>query len=624
MKKTLKQSLVAFGLLLTCGTTMAREPRGPLPLMNDLWNPMRYPIEYHYEVEKKDNDKWCNNWHFDVAGIGYHRSASDAFQCCSNSGTVITNGCCSNNCCTNCCDCYKNTRCKVPWSTLIFGKSEFRLEEAFPGSDVGALIQDNPFVAISTLTPRFEYSEAGAIFMAQLGTTFTACDCDYRAGLRARLPIRDFVVFDPCGAGNVTGETLDDVWQVRDETIGTGIGADIQKTNVVFAARLDFLSALKRVYSWNPDFGAQDLVTYGTTTTHTTMAENVVDNAISATAGEPVVQVIYRTDSTVPRTLRWGDYVVPAESPLNGDGTGVAADARGVFQYGTNYTPLSGDSAAQSHLFVVPTIVNDTADTDHNQVVDGANQIMGAIEGAIRSMDDSVAEFYQDLSLNFCNGHNRGIGDLDLELYVGRNWGCNNDWWTDLTFGVRCPTGHQLCDCKQLVLLPLGNNKHTEIRVGAAAGYNACDWVKFMLHGSYSWALHHCENVAAPFKGATVKNLGPCVNADIKWGYFLGDFDVSFFTNDCCGFDLGYELYYKRCDDICLCAKTATDWAGRTEQVLDANVLSRNTKQMGHKAKVGIFSIIGDCEIGGGWSTYFAGYNMPRETDWYLRLGVSF
>lgn len=607
MKRTLRQSLVALGLLMACGVSVAREFRGPLPLMYDLWNPMRYPIEYHYEVEKND-DKWCNNWHFDVAGVGYHRSAADAFQCCPS----VASNCCD--------DCANNTRNKAPWSTLLFGQSDFRLVQAFPGANVGTDLPKNPFVSISTLTPRFEYSEAGAIFMAQLGTTFTVCDADYRTGLRARLPIREFLVADPCGAGDITGETLDDVWQERMETIGTGAAA---KTNTVFAGRLDFLSSLTRVWSFNPTITGQPMVVYGTAATNTTMATDIVDDAIVPSTGHPIVQVIARPDGTVPANDQWGYYTVLAQPVLAGNGSGVPADARGVFQFPTDYTTLSGDPVAQSKLFVVPSIIDPTGATP-NQIVDGANQLMGAVDAAIKSLDGSVTDFYQEVGLNFCNGHNQGLGDLDLELYLGRNWGCNNDWWTDLTFGVRCPTGHELCNCLDLVKLPLGNNKHTEIRVGAAAGWNTCDWVKFMLHGSYSWALKHHERVAAPFKGATVKNIGPCIDADVKWGYFLGDFDISFFTNDCCGFDLGYELYYKRCDDICLCAKTATDWAGRTEQLLDPAVLARNTKQMGHKAKVGIFTIIGDCEIGGGWSTYFAGYNMPRETDWYLRMGVSF
>lgn len=632
MKRTLKLPLVVFGLLMA-GVTVGREFRGPLPLMYDLWNPLRYPIEYHYDLEK-DDDKWCNNWHFDVAGVGYHRSANDAFQCCSTS-TFVNNSdcCCANSCCTtlagaSCCGtcCDNNTRCKVPWSSLLFGKGNFRLEEAFPGADVGTYIGTNPFVSLATLTPRFEYSESGAIFMAQLGTTFTCCDADYRLGLRARLPIRDFLVFDPCGISNMVGETLDDVWQVRNEVIGTG---DDTKTNIVFAGRLDFLSALKRVYAWNPTYVAQDLVKYGDGTNvsghYTTMAENQVDEAINVNEGKPVVQVIYRADGTVPETLQWGYYTEVGQTVLGNDGTGVAADTRGIFGATTDYTTLKNDTAAQSLLFVVPTVAaaNDGGSVI-NEVVPGAKQIQAAIEGAIKGIDDSVAEFYESVGLNFCNGHNRGIGDLDLELYMGRNWGCDQDWWTDVMFGVRCPTGKQVCDCKSPLFLPLGNNKHTEIRLGAAAGYNACDWAKLMLHGSYSWALEHTERVAAPFQGATVKNLGPCVDAQVKWGYFLGNFDVSFFTNDCCGFNLGYELYYKRCDDICLCTASATDWAGRTAQPLDASVLALNTKQMGHKAKVGIFTIIGDCEIDGGWSGTFAGYNMPRETDFYLRMGVSF
>ncbi len=69
-------------------------------------------------------------------------------------------------------------------------------------------------------------------------------------GLRARLPIRDTEVSELCSSSNITGEDLSDVFQTRLETIG-GTGDTTNpgpvQTNTVYAARLDFLSAINRM-----------------------------------------------------------------------------------------------------------------------------------------------------------------------------------------------------------------------------------------------------------------------------------------------------------------------------------------------------------------------------------------
>jgi hypothetical protein len=269
-------------------------------------------------------------------------------------------------------------------------------------------------------------------------------------------------------------------------------------------------------------------------------------------------------------------------------------------------------------LWIVPTL------TDQNLLSTGALAIQAAINLAIANLDGSVADFLFENGIDFCDGRNQGLGDFDLELYLGRNWGCDQEYWTDLMFGVTFPTGDALCDCKQVLRQPTGNDHHFEIHGGFAAGWDACSWVKLMCDLQGFAVLSHNEKVAAPFKGATVKNIGPCVNADVKWSYLLGHIDLSFFASDCCGFDFGYELYHKGCDNICLCQKTAVEFIDRGEQLLDASVLTKNTNRTAHKLRVGFFSLIGDCEIFGGWSHVVAGKNIGRETDWYMSMSVNF
>ncbi|KKT24016.1 MAG: hypothetical protein UW09_C0001G0079 [candidate division TM6 bacterium GW2011_GWF2_43_87] len=601
MKKSLMKVSAVLGLL-TVGVMAARTVDLPLPGMNTPF--MFYPVQYHWDCPKSDDCCW--DWNFVAGAIGYHRAADASYGPC-------------------------NGRCKVPYVNLLFGKANFRLAEIFQGATVTpADTGNNPFISFATIKPRFEYNESGAIFTADLGSTFDWCDTGYRLGLRAKLPFRDIEVSDTCAASDLVGETLKDVWQVRQEdTTNPAV------TNTVFAGRLDFLTALNRVAIPN-----QTLVDYRNATQNAMlMAGQVVDAA--AGNGTPVIAVIGRSDSTMPMTATpaWGAQSAAIIVPVGANGSGVATDVRGSFINGNNYLTggLATDPVAQSKLFVVPTL--DSA----NKVVQGASIIRGAIEVAIQNMDASAMTWMDQVGLRWCNGRSKGVGDLDLEFYLGRNWGCCESLWTDLQFAVRCPTGKDLCCrdinccrpnstsanscdacCKRLLKLPLGNNKHTELRIGLAGGYDICDWVKFMIDGNYSWALRHKEYIAAPFQGATVKNIGPCIPANIKWGYFVGHADLSFYASDCCGMAIGYELYHKNCDCVQPCVSTATDLLGRTAQKIDASVARRYTNRTANKAHVNFFTRIGDCQIAAGWAQVFAGKNVPHDTDWYLNMSVTF
>ncbi len=575
MKKMSKLSLLSLGLLVA-GAAAAREIRTPLPT---LWGFTHYPVQYHWE---QDPDKdGCWNWDLNASAVGYYRSTDKS---------------------------YRKDRCKEEYTTLLFGKSDFRLGEAYPNAHVAAdQITTNPFVDIATIKPRFEYREGGAIFGLQVGAVATWCDTDYRFGLRAKMPFRDIEVSDTCAMSDLTGEELKDLWQVRMEKNGT-------TENLVYAGRLDFLTRLNRV-------STIPLVWYRGAAGNTYIAGQFVDAADNTGDGVPPVAMLFDGNGKMPTGLTWGARV--ADSGML-DAAGATASGRYIFDENIQYDNALGvNTAAQSKLFVVPALLNAV----NGEIPLAAKQIRSAIEVAIQSIGGSIEDFMAEQGLSFCNGRQKGFGDLDLELYLGRNWGCEDSLWTDVMFGVRLPTADRLCNCKALLAQPLGNNEHWEVRGALAAGYDICDWVKFMLDASYSWALKHKEQVAAPFKGATIKNIGPCVDANIKWDYFLGHADLTFFANDCCGLDIGYELYHKRCDNVSLCVSTALPLgysAGATKQSLDSSILRANTERTAHKARVSIFTTLGDCTLEGGWAHTFAGKRAPRDTDFYLNLGVAF
>ena len=584
----------------------AREIRTPLPFEYGF---MRYPIEYTQDREK--DDCWFN---WIVRGVGYARDADCAFSTCDG-------------------------RCKVPWINLLFGSSEFTLAQAFPNAGAGIDFSGNPFAAISTLTPKFDYHEKGAMFIAEVSSEFCRCDTNYRYGLRARLPVRDIQVKDICGlggSGGLEGESLGDVFLQRDETIGTeDAPPNMEQENFVFAARLDFLSQLLRVA-----MPPENLVHYGTGIADPTQIADITVGIDTSTVaddnvGVPAIALIRRDDGSAPIAQRWGDRAVipttvPAGTPpstaitgvVAGDGSGLANNQRGKFNASNNYTPLSLNVAAQSQLWVVPTLRGGLG-ADENTMSAGALQIQSEINQAILGLS-TVSDFLTETGLNFCDGRTKGVGDLILEFYLGRNWFSCNQVWTDLVFAVSFPTGDRLCNCLDVLKQPLGNNGHFEIQVGLEGGYDWSERVKFMADFRFSKVLCATERVAAPFVGATLKNIGPCINANVEWWWFLGHFDVTFFANDCCGLDIGYELYHKGCDKICLCPAIATDLLGNANQLLDPAVLRRLTEVTAHKIRLGWFTVINNCEIFAGWSNVIAGKNAPVETDWYLSMAVSF
>ncbi|MBN2267159.1 MAG: hypothetical protein JW725_02340 [Candidatus Babeliaceae bacterium] len=574
--KQLRLPVILILGLMSMGVLSAREIRTPLPLQTGWY--MYYPVSYHWERERCEGDCW--SWETLVEGMGYYRSSDVAFSTCDG---------------TN----------KVPWVNLIFGKSDFTLAEAFPNATVPVTaLPNNPWVSISTISPRFEYREAGAMFFASCTGFFDWCDATYRLGVRGRLPVRDIEVSDVCNVGNLEGETLHDVWRQHEETPGAGV------TDRVFAGRLDFISHLARVV----DSTVTPMVNFHTSTNHIEIAGQAVDSAVSDVNGTPYVAGIYSADQSFP-AVPWGKIPSTIDGLISAGGS-VSGD-RNRFVSTTDYTALGADATAQSTLFIVPSITS-------GLILPGpANTIRNAIDAAILGIDDSIIDFYEETGLSFCNGRTKGAGDLDVDLYFGRNW-CNDDIWTDVSFGIRFPTAKEWCTCLELLKQPAGNNKHYEARLGIAGGWDMHRYVKLMADFTYNWVIKHRERLAAPFYGATVKNIGPCIDAEVKWDYLVAHIDLTFFANDCCGFDVGYEAYYKRCDNICLCQTTARDFANRIDQRLDASVLTQNTNRVAHKVRTGFFTQLGDCSVAGGWSQVVAGKNCPRDTDWYLKLGVRF
>lgn len=559
----------------------------------------------HYPVDRLKEINNCLDLDIQIWGAGYYRSANDAFgsvpkQCAGQSEP-----------------CVSRTAARETLSALIFGKSDFRLIEAFAGG-TGDGVQPNPFVVVSTLSPRYAYREQGAFFGLVLGKRF-GCDDRWHSGLRFAIPYRDIDMEDTCS--DLVGETIDDVFrQGRQETIKANGNTG---TVTAWAARLDFLTALPRIAvqssPYPPATPSESLVLYNSTTpSGVTISQNVV-NVVAPNATQPPISVIASFDGSAPVTVRWADVPTNA-APLAADGANLSNLQRGYFQTANiPYAGLAASQPAQSKLWVVPNV-----DATNNPVVLTANvsNIYTGILQASQGAPASIVPFLKANGIDFCSGRTKGIGDLDVEAYLNHQWDCG---WAELQLGVRFPTGKRILNPLQLVRQPAGNNNHFEIRPGFVFGCERFDFVRFMADLTYSFVLPRTENVAAAFAGSTVKNIGTSVPARVSWSYFTGTAGLTFVNpcNPLMGWTIAYEPYVKQRDKVNYCYTQALDFNGKL-QTLDATVIEKDTERVAHKMRTEIFYAADCCNLYGGFSQVVAGKNIARDTDLYLGILVTF
>ncbi|MCK5632714.1 hypothetical protein KAH94_03125 [bacterium] len=602
---------------------------------------------YHYPLKPVDDGLWSLNFF----GGAYVRCADKGIDPCK---------------------CTKTT----PLSQLFFGKSDFKAEEAFAGGSID--VAGAPaYLKYVTLKPRFKYNEKGVNF--GLETERRWDDCKWSVGARMNLPFKVIELErNVCSATMTDQAALEQ--ELANETEGVvcrkdeffqrknDLGATGQEVNAIVPAyRLDFLTGLCMA-------NGRPMVEYGK---NYNLPNDVglvrvagIDITAASLTGRTVpMAVLYSADGTCPSQ----PFASPDEGTVlvpNGIGnllnqhrvseagtiTDIAnTDNRGAFVSDIeNYTDLGADVAALSKLYLVPVYdSNITPIAGENlRYYDRAVIIMNAIDEAISDLFEGGAaqaeQWFYNRGIHFCQTEkNIGVGDFDIDLYA--NYDIRDNWWTKVFFGVVMPTGKKLDDPGLLLAQPTGNNGHFEIKVGLQSGYKPGRWFAIHADAFYNHVFSASEWRAAAFKGATVKNIGPKVQAKVKWGYFTGHIDATFFhpENQNLGFSLGYEAYVKRCDKITFCGKCGIpglssdgtmmkeleiagpcglvggDALNGEAKELDTTVLAKDTKRVSHKIRGEIFHRWNYCELFAGASHVLAGKNIMKESEVHFGLGIN-
>ncbi len=555
------------------GEIGARDIRNELPLW---WGP------YHWMTIPKDTDD-C--WNVDTWGAGYYRSAKDMFR---NNETTKTEN----------------------LDAAFFNQEDFVGANAFPAGEVAPL---NPFLQFSVMSPRVSYSERGAFFGITVDRVF-GCDCNWHIGLRATMPYRDIETdLDSCCDDFESG-SLAQVRKIENEQV-TNIEGGTTTINAAFAYRMDFLASLFQT----SNAPAQPLINFFNTSVDSITISNI---NVSNSNNSPV-NLIDRSNGTVPPppfTLRQPN--VNALPFLAANGAPIGNNLRAQFQSGTNYTPFKGSPANLAQWWLVPT-GNNISGPNTFGIVAPARAISNNIENFILSFqNNSAIAFFQQEGFDFNTQRTIGVGDLNIELYCHRYW-C--DFFGELLLGVRAPTGKKINNPKLIFKQPTGNNGHWEPYIGFIAGWEGLDWLHIKADGRYYYAVSGQEKIAATFKGATVKGLGPTVDADISWQWFIGDIDFTFYPrcNPMLGLDLGYQVYIKGKDKVNFTFGQIIDLLGNPA-TLDSKVAEKRTNIVAHRIRAEIFHQAANAEIFGGWMHTFAGKNAMKDTDLYLGLMIYF
>ncbi len=585
---------------------------GPIHMYLDRAHDLGYSCPEDQDCEPL----WCEVA-FEPWATGYGRSACSSFIDCNPCSDHVT-------------------RNRESLAALFFGAESFTPAQSFPNGIVPA--GSNPTLNLS-VTPQFTYSEKGVYFGGQAWYNLDDwCLPCWHVGTRVGIPFKVIKINNQTSVG--TSQTT--IGQVASEIL-LNTGTTIANPTLLydFAFRLDFLSSLIRPNL--PPTPSFPLVEYstGTNTIRTSIAGQPVGyNAaeIAASGNKPAIFLIKRPDGTLPPRIPLANPAAPViqtygrqTSQITGqlpiDGSGAANNVLFFGDATVDYFDNVGTSPSeQATLFVVPHIT-DSGDNFVNNTL----AIQNAIDQFLRGLDlsngpiQTLAALGTNLTESECIV---GQGDLRLEFlagYVNQDDCWWNNWYIDGLLGVIVPTGKRIKDAEKVFLQTTGNNGHVEFELGVETAWRPTCWFGLQVKGYYNHVFKRTEFRAAPFVGATIRNIGPQIEVENSWNYGVLTVDMDFFhpCNPNLGATFGYELFTKGRDHISLCQSTAQTLLGATAP-LDKTILEKQTNSLTNKLRGELFYRCHYFEIFAGASQIVSGRFSQKESEIHLGLMLYF
>ena len=680
-------SLIYITCMLSSTMLAVHELRTPLSLLSRLNNingSFHYPIKY-IDEEKTNVDLWGGAY-YRQACHGFCPKVCDSccnscsqncvrFACdsvcnsCNSGVSHCSTGCCDNNSIckvnTNYIGCFDCDGKKVSLAKLFFGKETFHGVDAF---NPDSIAQDSVLRTVP-LTPVIDYSEKGIV----LGIHFehkVRCK-NWRVGFNASLPIKKIEVeadltCDTCCT--LVEERTEDPLNLAERAFlkleylpDTDIQTvDVTSVGETYAYRMDLLNDLGllefpgggSITVAGVDLGEKDEFLNPGVKIFPAVAYRPKDDDIKA---QLVTLDIFDaadvpTSFEEPRSLAFGNpsdddndpgviepLVLPADGtiPLNPPASGSLDEKRSrYYRYVDQSTPYIISEADQETIFVVPSYAR-TNGNNNTMYSAGGMTIKNLVEQRIRELDqDSCCSkrgpelLFSDFGVCLRDSECiTGLGDLDTSIFVAYDF--TERSFAEVVVGMRFPTGKKSKCPGSIYYVPTGNNGHFEAKIGVDGGWKSKRWFGIHAEAYYAHVLEAEEKRAAQFKGATIRGIGSCVNAKVKWGYFVGHLDMTVFhpENQNMGFTLGYEIYYKRHDKVRFCntcfGDRAEDFYAEIVQ-LDSSLLEVDTNILAHKLRGQVYHRWNYFELYAGASRVLGGWNSMKESEVHIGFGINF
>lgn len=534
-------------------------------------------------------------------------------------------------------------------TALLFNQSTFKFKEIFENGKVPLTSPNyNPFIATLDYSPRAKYFEWGATFGGRIDFPIWKEDngcVKGRIGLRATVPFRTIEVerqdITPVNASvdqDLSSVVKTGIINVTRKVDGTTAGAANHRDIFVTAYRLDFVNALKDgsnnsiITPGNNTFKIfqQNIAVANPAQANVVLAASI-EGGVSGLSTPQLVAWQRNSDDNTAFSTVTGEVGVDEINTVDAGALNIGDKKLSFFDTAEDYSAMNVEERAAANpswlIFRRATDVN-----NDRALVDSPSQTINRmLQDRIRAFNVDAFTFMAQNEFLFDSYKRSGLGDIDVDVFYEHAF--NKQMLAELVLGVRFPTGTTKSNCGNPYkgIAKLGNGEHFEIKLGANFAWDACKWFSVKLDASYNFVLESKEKRAAVFAGSTIKNIGPCTDADVDWGYFIGRLDFQFVHPKTCCLStvMGYEIYYKTEDHVTFKKTTEASWLGTKDapvlSKLDSKLARKGTESISHKARMeSTYKANKYLDIFWGGAVTFAGQNVFRDMDAHGGFNVRF
>jgi hypothetical protein len=623
MKNTLKVALLGLACVSYASATEIRSP----------WVAERGPLRYTFEKADKDSYS-LNFWSATNMKEAHKAFAKHSFE-------------------------------TKPLSQLIFNKSDFEIQEAFPNAKMAAGYDDfNPLVGLKQLNPRVQYTEVGMNLGGEVA--FHVYDKKGRVGVRANVPFRKVEMSRlDNGLDQAENPTSD---FVQSRLVSVDVNADdefvppAEKVQVVAKAyNLKAVAALYDADAVPLTVGGRKQNGEGSFTIFgNELADGTTQAALTGTdsTGNPQHYAYKMTNDAEEEHGRDNNFGNEdfLHIPASNLSSGLSANELADFASNTNYTDLldspSFDKNAGNYWLIFRRQTN-AGQNNPFKFGSGIRDKAGDLGQTLQTNIDALLQTYDVNAFYFLAGHGyhmdsqirTGLGDINAEVFYAHDLTENLE--AEVRAIMRAPTGGDNNLYGSPYSAMLGNGGHFELGLGGMLAWAPLSWMNLKFDAAYNFALQAKEHRMATFKGSKIKNMGPRADADVSWSYGTARVDATVFhakTRDIRTV-FGYEFYYKAADSVKYKSAQSASWLGavtlseaaiaarvRTGQpalaetfAVDNKLAAANTESISHKARFETsYQVHKYFEFYAGGSMAFAGQNVMQDKDAHCGFNVRF